>query len=169
MLFNLRWYCVRIHEVSRFLFGTSCKTAYQWECQIIPLQTIARHLNPCVWNTAQHKSLALKAIAVHEGTGVNRALYNNDRQIGKIELANTSGITGENSLFLRNQGNGDGFLNERELVQAQQDHLISIDEDGKIYWITKTEWKPLKKQICPKKIRLDRFCFLTINAFQRKT
>jgi hypothetical protein len=76
---------------------------------------------------------------VHEGTGVNRALYNNDRQIGKIELANTSGITGENSLFLRNQGNGDGFLNERELVQAQQDHLISIDEDGKIYWITKTE------------------------------
>jgi chaperonin cofactor prefoldin len=75
---------------------------------------------------------AQAAIQKHEGTGVNRAPYNNDNRLGIHEL-NHAGIEAGSkvSKLLRSElGDKDGFLNAQELVQAQKLGVISISEDG---------------------------------------
>jgi hypothetical protein len=75
---------------------------------------------------------ATNAIRQNEGTGVNQAPYNNDNKIGMHELAHAGVTDATVSEYLRRRGDADGFLDHKELVQAQYDGLIMISPDGKI-------------------------------------
>ncbi len=101
------------------------------------------------------------AIQKFEGTGVNRQPYNNDGALGKRELRQ-AGIHDAtvSRLLRRGLGNGDGFLDQKELVAAQRRGLITISEDGKISLTASGKaWngEPAKRSIVPPMIAMNPF------------